>query len=100
AAWTRRGAGGRQLARRRPALVVKYGPFLWLDPGSSGVRAYTVGVVRDIVRRYEIDGIHIDDYFYPYRERTRRGREIPFPDARTWRAYQRGGGTLSRDDWR
>jgi uncharacterized lipoprotein YddW (UPF0748 family) len=88
------------IARRRPDLVVKYGPFLWLDPGSSEVRAYTVGVVRDIVRRYDIDGIHIDDYFYPYRERTRRGREIPFPDARTWRAYQRGGGTLSRDDWR
>jgi uncharacterized lipoprotein YddW (UPF0748 family) len=56
--------------------------------------------VRDIVRRHDIDGIHIDDYFYPYREHTRRGREIPFPDERTWRAYRRGGGTLARDDWR
>ncbi len=88
------------IARRRPDLVVKYGPYLWMDPGSSEVRAYTVGVVRDIVRRYDIDGIHIDDYFYPYREHTRRGREIPFPDDRTWRAYRRGGGTLARDDWR
>jgi uncharacterized lipoprotein YddW (UPF0748 family) len=88
------------IARRRPDLVVKYGPYLWLDPGSSEVRAYTVGVVRDIVRRYDIDALHIDDYFYPYRERTRRGREIPFPDGRTWRAYQKKGGKLSRDDWR
>ena len=88
------------IARRRPDLVVKYGPYLWLDPGSAEVRAYTVGVVRDIVRRYDIDGIHIDDYFYPYREHTRRGREIAFPDERTWRAYRRGGGTLARDDWR
>jgi uncharacterized lipoprotein YddW (UPF0748 family) len=87
------------IARRRPDLVLKYGPYLWLDPGSSEVRAYTVGVVRDIVRRYDIDGLHIDDYFYPYRERRRR-KEIPFPDTRTWRAYRRGGGTLSRDDWR
>jgi uncharacterized lipoprotein YddW (UPF0748 family) len=88
------------IARRRPDLVVKYGPYLWLDPGSAEVRSYTVGVVRDIVRRYDIDGLHIDDYFYPYREHTRRGREIPFPDDRTWRAYKRKGGTLSRDDWR
>jgi uncharacterized lipoprotein YddW (UPF0748 family) len=88
------------IARRRPDLVVKYGPYLWLDPGSSEVRAYTIRVVRDIVRRYDIDGLHIDDYFYPYQERTRRGRVIPFPDGRTWRAYRRGGGTLARDDWR
>jgi len=87
------------IARRRPDLVVRYGPYLWLDPGSSEVRAYTVGVVRDIVRRYDIDGLHIDDYFYPYRERKRR-RDIPFPDNRTWRAYRARGGTLSRDDWR
>jgi len=88
------------IARRRPDLVVKYGPYLWLDPGSAEVRSYTVGVVRDIVRRYDIDAIHIDDYFYPYKEHTRRGREIPFPDGRTWRAYRQKGGTLARDDWR
>lgn len=88
------------IARRRPNLVVKYGPYLWMDPGSAEVRAHTVGVVRDIVRRYDIDGLHIDDYFYPYREHTRRGRVIPFPDDRTWRAYRKGGGKLARDDWR
>jgi uncharacterized lipoprotein YddW (UPF0748 family) len=88
------------IARRRPDLVRKYGPYLWLDPGSAEVRAYTVRVVTDIVRRYDIDGLHIDDYFYPYRERGRNRRELPFPDNATWSAYRRGGGTLSRDDWR
>jgi uncharacterized lipoprotein YddW (UPF0748 family) len=88
------------IARRRPDLVVRYGPYLWMDPGSSEVRAYTVRVVRDIVKRYDIDGMHIDDYFYPYRERNRRRQEIPFPDARTWRAYRASGGSLTRDDWR
>ena len=88
------------IARRRPDLVVKYGPYLWMDPGSSEVRAHTVDVVRDIVKRYDIDGLHIDDYFYPYRELNRRRREIPFPDDRSWRAYRRTGGTLTRDDWR
>jgi uncharacterized lipoprotein YddW (UPF0748 family) len=88
------------IARRRPNLVVKYGPYLWMDPGSSEIRAHTVDVVRDIVKRYDIDGMHIDDYFYPYRERNRRGREIPFPDDKTWLAYRRSGGKLTRDDWR
>jgi uncharacterized lipoprotein YddW (UPF0748 family) len=87
------------IARRRPSLVMKYGPYLWMDPGSAEVRKHTVSVVRDIVRRYDIDGLHIDDYFYPYREH-RRGRVIPFPDDRTWRAYRQGGGKLRRDDWR
>jgi len=52
------------------------------------------------VRRYDIDGVHIDDYFYPYKEKDKRGRVIDFPDATSWRKYQRSGGTLSRDDWR
>jgi uncharacterized lipoprotein YddW (UPF0748 family) len=54
----------------------------------------------DVVRRYDIDGVHLDDYFYPYKERDRRGRVIEFPDAASYARYQRGGGTLARDDWR
>jgi uncharacterized lipoprotein YddW (UPF0748 family) len=89
------------ISRRRPDLVRRYGPYLWLDPGSAEVRAYTSRVVVDIVKRYDIDAIHIDDYFYPYREPGRRGRGyLQFPDDRTYRTYRRGGGKLSRDDWR
>ena len=90
---------GNHVSRSHPELVRKYGPFLWLDPGDPAVRRRTTRVVLDIVRRYDIDGVHMDDYFYPYPE-THRGRTIDFPDASTYKRYRRGGGTLARDDWR
>src|SRR6185436_7479899 len=87
------------VSRTNPELVHQYGSFLWLDPGDPRVRALTTRVVLDLVRRYDIDAVHMDDYFYPYPE-TRRGREIEFPDAATYRRYRRDGGTLARDEWR
>jgi uncharacterized lipoprotein YddW (UPF0748 family) len=83
-----------------PELVKRYGSMLWMDPGEPAVRDQTVAVVLDVVQRYDIDGVHIDDYFYPYKEKDRRGRTIEFPDANSWRRYRRSGGGLSRDDWR
>jgi uncharacterized lipoprotein YddW (UPF0748 family) len=74
--------------------------MLWMDPGEPAVRDRTLQVVLDVVRRYDIDGVHIDDYFYPYKEKDSRGRTMDFPDAASWRKYLRSGGTLSRDDWR
>jgi uncharacterized lipoprotein YddW (UPF0748 family) len=56
-------------------------------------------VITDVVRRYDVDGVHIDDYFYPYQERDARGRLITFPDERSWARYGRATG-LSRSDWR
>ena len=53
-----------------------------------------------MVRRYDIDGVHFDDYFYPYAENDPAGNEIDFPDDANWRKYQDGGGKLGRDDWR
>src|SRR6266513_473262 len=82
-----------------PELVKRYGSMLWMDPGEPEVREHTVRVVLDVVQRYDIDGVHIDDYFYPYKEKDRRGRLIEFPDATSWRKYLRSGGGLSRDDW-
>lgn len=90
----------RHVARARPSLVRTYGSHLWMDPGDDAVRAHTVRVILDVVRRYDIDGVHIDDYFYPYKERDRRGRVIEFPDSVTFARYVASGGTLSRDDWR
>ena len=89
------------VARVYPNWVRRYGMHLWMDPGEAAVRQHTINVVLDVVRRYDIDGVHIDDYFYPYREtdpRTRR--EIVFPDATSYRKYQRNGGRLALDDWR
>lgn len=71
-----------------------YRSFTWMDPGAKPVQDHTVAVVTDIVERYAVDGIHFDDYFYPYPDET------PFPDDATWNDYVAGGGTLSRDDWR
>ncbi len=90
---------GNHISVTRPELVRKYGPYLWLDPGDPAVRALTERVAIDLVRRYDIDGVHMDDYFYPYPE-VQRGRELAFPDDVTWNRYVRGGGMLSRGDWR
>ncbi|MFL5594359.1 MAG: glycoside hydrolase family 10 protein [Gemmatimonadaceae bacterium] len=83
-----------------PGLVKRYGSMLWMDPGEPAVRERTLNVVLDVVQRYDIDGVHIDDYFYPYKEKDRRGRVIEFPDATSWRKYLRSGGRLAKDDWR
>jgi uncharacterized lipoprotein YddW (UPF0748 family) len=90
----------RHLARQRPSLVKSYGTHLWMDPGEPAVRAQTVRVIVDVVRRYDIDAVHLDDYFYPYKERDRRGAVIDFPDGESYARYVAGGGTLARDDWR
>lgn len=90
----------RHVANVHPGWVRRYGTHLWMDPGEPAVRAHTLRVVLDVVRRYDIDGVHIDDYFYPYKERDRRGQEIPFPDSATYDRYVAAGGVLARDDWR
>ena len=89
----------RHIARTSPALVKKYGTQLWMDPGESAVRARTMRVVLDVVTRYDIDGVHLDDYFYPYKEKTTRGT-TEFLDDRSWKKYVKAKGKLSRDDWR
>ena len=83
------------VARMAPSLVQTYGSYLWMDPGELEVRRRTVRVIADVVRRYDVDGVHIDDYFYPYPEGN-----ADFPDERSWSRYQHGGGTRARDDWR
>jgi len=93
------------LAVRRPDLVRTYGDQLWMDPGEPDAAAHTLAVVADVLRRYPVDGVHIDDYFYPYpvtatADGGAAGSERPFPDAASWQRYQAGGGPLARDDWR
>lgn len=89
------------ISKTQPTWVKTYGTQLWLDPGLPEVRDYAARVMLDVVRRYDIDGIHIDDYFYPYREKNpATKKDIPFPDWTSWGNYQQAGGKLSRDDWR
>ncbi len=80
-------------ARRNPDWVVEYGGELWYDPGNPAVRALALRVVADVARRYDIDGVHLDDYFYPYPVAGQA-----FDDQATFRRH--GGGFGSRADWR
>ncbi|MFN4773306.1 glycoside hydrolase family 10 protein [Gemmatimonas sp.] len=96
----RSAAAASHIRRTNPSLVKKYGSYWWMDPGEAAVRARTVRVIVDVVKRYDVDGVHLDDYFYPYPENDRRGRPLPFPDAASWKKYRAKGGALSRDDWR
>ncbi len=88
------------IGKTDPLLVKPYAGYLWMDPGEPAVRARTLQVVVDVVRRYDVDGVHLDDYFYPYPELTKRGAAIPFPDEPSWTKYRAGGGALDRGDWR
>ncbi len=83
------------LSRSQPGMVRKYGNLMWLDPGDPKAQAHTLQVILDVVRRYDIDGVHIDDYFYPYPEKGK-----VFPDDPTFLAYRSGGGRLGRSGWR
>lgn len=85
---------------RRPDLAKPYGKHYWMNPTHKDVQDHSLAVITDVVKRYDIDGIHIDDYFYPYKELDADKKPIPFPDDDTWAAYQKAGGKLTRDDWR
>jgi uncharacterized lipoprotein YddW (UPF0748 family) len=87
------------VSRTKPQWVRQYGKSLWLDPGEKGAQDYSLSVVMDVVQRYDIDGVHFDDYFYPYQETNAAGKELDFPDYRSWRNYG-AGGRLSRSEWR
>ncbi|HKQ37417.1 MAG TPA: family 10 glycosylhydrolase [Verrucomicrobiae bacterium] len=83
------------ISKTQPSLVKTYGKYLWLDPGEPAVREHSLKVILDVVKRYDIDGVHMDDYFYPYPEKG-----LEFPDAPSWNRYRVSGGKSDRADWR
>jgi uncharacterized lipoprotein YddW (UPF0748 family) len=88
------------ISKTNPDIVREYGTHLWLDPGMPEAQDYTVDVILDVVRRYDIDGVHIDDYFYPYRERDADGNIIDFPDSLSYARAVSEGDSLEINDWR
>jgi uncharacterized lipoprotein YddW (UPF0748 family) len=78
-----------------PQYAYRYGDLVWMDPGVKEVQDRTYNVIMDVVQRYDIDGVHLDDYFYPYPVSG-----IDFPDSNTYAAYRASGGTLSLSNWR
>ena len=107
-------AAANHISRTNPGAVKSYGKYLWMDPGEEAAVKQTLDVVLDVVRRYDIDGVHIDDYFYPYPIEAAGlagaegvaldGKpvktELDFPDDASWQRYVAGGGRLDRAAWR
>ena len=85
------------LFKSRRDLIRIYGSNIWMDPGEPDVQDHSMRVIADIVKRYDIDGIHADDYFYPYQINDNAGNVVPFPDDATYSKYSGG---LPRNDWR
>lgn len=86
------------ISRRYPQYAYRIGNLLWMDPGAPEVQRHIVSVVRDLLRRYDLAGVHLDDYFYPYPGND--GSLVRFPDDATYNAYRSRGGNLSKADWR
>ncbi|MCL4511682.1 MAG: family 10 glycosylhydrolase [Bacteroidetes bacterium] len=76
---------------RHPDWILKFGKLKILNPGLPQVRDYITSVIMDVVRRYDIDGVHFDDYFYPY-------EGITTQDTAAFRLYNRGFTDIG--DWR
>ena len=117
----RGGGGARALTASHPEWVVRYGSQTWIDPGFPAARQAVLDAILEVVDRYDVDGVHLDDYFYPYREdrrvvdrvtervrrrgRTRtvtrrvvRSETIAFPDGASWARH--GDGFADRASWR
>lgn len=99
------------ISRTQPGVVKSYGKLQWMDPGEDAASKQTLDVVLDVVRRYDIDGVHVDDYFYPYPidaagadngalDGKAASRELDFPDWGSWQRYVNSGGKLDRASWR
>jgi uncharacterized lipoprotein YddW (UPF0748 family) len=69
---------GNHVTRSMPHITKKFGTMVWCDPASEATRSRALNVILDVVRRYDIDGVHLDDYFYPYPSGSLR-----FPDGKS-----------------
>ena len=80
------------LTRLHPEWFLVYGDKKYFNPALPEVKLHTARVVKDIVARYDLDAIHMDDYFYPYRI---AGKE--FPDKESYQLYGNG---MNKENWR
>lgn len=85
---------GNHIAFQHPEWILKYGNRLYFDPGIPQARDFVVTVVKDIVTRYDVDAIHLDDYFYPY------PLSEEFPDTISFKENNRGFQVENKADWR
>ncbi len=81
------------IAYKHPDWVVRYAEQLYLNPGVPEVSDYVVESIMEVVKNYNIDGIHLDDYFYPYKVGNQE-----YPDSKEYARY--GIEFSSKADWR
>lgn len=81
------------VTNQHPDWFVNYGGKKYFDPGIPEVSDYFTKIVLDVVKRYDIDAVHFDDYFYPYRIAN-----VEFPDYNSYAKY--GKSFANKDDWR
>lgn len=80
------------ITKLKPNWFLTYGDKRYFDPGNKEAQEYLTNVVKDVVERYNVDAIHFDDYFYPYR--------IPGKDFPDYATFQQYGNGMKKDDWR
>jgi uncharacterized lipoprotein YddW (UPF0748 family) len=98
-----------------PEWVRRYGKSTWIDPGIPAARRAVLDAILEVVDRYDVDGVHLDDYFYPYLEEAtvtrtvKRGKKrhritqrvtLRFPDDVSWKRYGLARGWTDRGAWR
>lgn len=85
------------VARKHMDWVIKYDGRYYYDPGNPQARDFTENIIVDVVKNYNIDGVHMDDYFYPYPVLGKNRKVIPFNDSKSFEKY---GNKMSLGDWR
>ena len=89
------------ITRTHPEIIRHYGKQTWSDPGEPEAQARALAAVLDVVKRYDVDGVVLDDYFYPYPEKNWSGGQIDFPDDASWKKRSVAETiAIPRDVWR
>lgn len=83
----------KHITKQKPNWFFTYGGKKLFNPGIPEVQSYIIQVIMDVVKNYDIDGVHFDDYFYPYPEKNQF-----LHDEKTYKKY--GAGFNSIEDWR
>lgn len=88
--------------KAHPEWIVKYSgngkTYFWLNPGIPDVRTYVENTILEVVNKYDIDGVHLDDYYYPYPITNTDYTVVDFPDNNEFASY--GTGYTNKADWR
>lgn len=86
------------IVKKMPENIVRLkNGMYWFDPSHKATQDHISKVIKDLVKRYDVDAVHFDDYFYPY---SSYNQGADFPDHTSWNTYKSKGGTLSKSDWR